>query len=340
MRNVTISNRRRLNIGCVPILNNFEIHHNSNTFECKLWSHWNDNEWEFPYGPYWSNNDYPFPVYTTQDLSSDSGYGLFYAIWRDPGDCHRRDMKIYECQYVIIPPPTPSPGPSPTPTPSPGWGCFPEGTIVNTSNGEKMIKDLNIGDQVLTINRYTRNSQYSDVYMHGHKMKDIVADFITLYTNNTNFTISATTDHFIYICDNYECNWQNTILKRFGNVIPGKDNIFDYKMNKYLVIRKEIERKQGLYNPYTLNGNIVVNNIITSCHSEWILDDMFNDKYEGYLPEIYQILFVPLRWFYSYTPIAWKLFNSLYPYGLNDVENHTIFDIIKQAYYCLFVQSS
>ena len=228
-----------------------------------------------------------------------------------------------------------------SPSPPSWWtGCFPSDTTVNTTNGDKKILDLNIGDQVLTINGYTGNLEYSEIYMIGHKLKDILAEFITLYTNNDNFTISATHGHLVYVCGDIDCNWNNAILKKFGKVKVNKDYIFDYDMNKYLVVRKEIETMKGFYNPFTLNGNIIVNNMISSCHTQWILDEFFDEKYESYLPGLYQVLFAPIRWIYSWNPTALRLFDSLYPNGVSDVKYVNVFEIIKQTYWCLFVQSS
>ena len=254
------------------------------------------------------------------------GSKIFTAAWQDEWG--------YFCpkQYECIPEEPYTSGPA-------VFGCFSSDMMVNTTDGNKFIKELQIGDMVLTTNGDTGKLEYSEIYMHGHKIKHVLAEFVTLYTTNNDFKISATKDHFVYICNDINCEWNDAILERFGNVVVNMDYIFDYNMKKHLVIKKEIEIKEGLFNPYTLNGNIVVNNIIASCHSQWIFDDFVNEKYDGYLPLIYQILFAPLRWFYSWTPVAWRLFNSLYPYGLNDVENVNIFDIVKQAYWCLFIQS-
>ena len=34
--------------------------------------------------------------------------------------------------------------------------------------------------------------------------------------------------------------------------------------------------KRGLYNPYTLSGTIVVDGVVASCHSSWILDGLLS----------------------------------------------------------------
>ena len=244
----------------------------------------------------------------------------------------------YYCRKITVTPTPPSPIPvAPAPRPSP---CFPEGTMVNTTYGIKLIEDLNISDKVLAVNEYTGKLEYSDVYMHGHKMNEVVSEFVTLYTSNDDLTISASWDHFIYVCDYDDCNWDNAILKRVGKVAVNKDFIFDYNMDKYLVVRKEMEIKQGLYNPYTLNGNIVVNNVIASCHSEWILDDLVPDNYESYLPAIYQFILTPVRYIYAYIPNSWLTFNTLYPDGLCDICNVNMFEFMKQVLWSLISKST
>ena len=238
-----------------------------------------------------------------------------------------------------------SPSPTPTPTPSPPT-CFPAGSIVNTTTGSEFIENLNIGDKVLSVNSYTGELEYSDIYMYGRKIKEVEADFITLYTDNSELEISASGDHFLYVGDNVtksgNDNFNGAILKRFKNVIVGKDYIFDARMNKYLVIKKDNKKMNGLYSPYTLNGNIIVNGIISSCYSHSIFDHLLisENQYDSYLPGIYQMCFAPLRWIYSSNPLAWKLFNSLYPDGISGVYDMNIFDFGEQVYWALFIQES
>ena len=47
---------------------------------------------------------------------------------------------------------------------------------------------------------------------------------------------------------------------------------------------------QGLYNPFTLQGTIVVDDVVASVHSEWFLDDLFDSiGVTDLLPHAYQV---------------------------------------------------
>ena len=196
--------------------------------------------------------------------------------------------------------------------------CFPADTIVNTPDGDKYINNLDIGDKVLTINNYNGMLEYSDIYMHGHKIDNISTNFITLYTDNNdhNNEVSGSFSHWIYACEYKECEWNNKIIKRFEEIREGKDYIFDKNMNKNLIIKKEINEMDGIYAPFTINGNIIVNDKIASCYAKWN-----KDKYlisQTNLEIIYHFLLSPFRILYQYVPNDWLLFNTLYPTGIYD----------------------
>lgn len=56
------------------------------------------------------------------------------------------------------------------------------------------------------------------------------------------------------------------------------------------VTRVSSRIKQGLFNPFTLSGTIVVNGVVASVHSEWLLDDLVTSpEYSRYLPIFYQV---------------------------------------------------
>ena len=236
----------------------------------------------------------------------------------------------------------------------PDSSCFAGSSIVevldfNNSNGKivyKQIKDIEIGDQVLTMNKYGE-FEYSDVYMNGHKISkedmldsDVKYEYIYIKTES-NDEIIATRDHFIHVCENKDsCSFETSLFVSFENVIPYKHFIFVTKNNNnknnnknfglsmVVSVTTKIE-KDGIYNPYTLNGNIVVNNVVASCHSSWIVDKYIPITWRHYMPNIYQTLFAPVRYIYYYFPHALTKVDLYHPYGLNDVSLFTVIDSLR-----------
>ena len=62
------------------------------------------------------------------------------------------------------------------------------------------------------------------------------------------------------------------------------------------VVSVTTSTKRGLYNPYTLSGSIVVDGVVASCHSSWILDGVLPPRVAA---EVYQRLFVVPRLAYK-----------------------------------------
>jgi len=59
-------------------------------------------------------------------------------------------------------------------------------------------------------------------------------------------------------------------------------------------------RCDGVYNPYTPSGKLVVNDVQMSCHSDWILDPwLAGTRFEQWIPDLYQAMFWPLRRIYD-----------------------------------------
>lgn len=55
---------------------------------------------------------------------------------------------------------------------------------------------------------------------------------------------------------------------------------------------------QGVYNPFTMSGTIVVDGVVASVRSEWFLDAITPDPLARYLPCLYQALLWPARVLY------------------------------------------
>lgn len=70
-------------------------------------------------------------------------------------------------------------------------------------------------------------------------------------------------------------------------------------LSMHVVASISTVQKQGLYNPYTLGGTIVVNGVVASTHSDWFLDAPF--QFLGlthWLPAVYQLVLLPVRMLY------------------------------------------
>ena len=56
------------------------------------------------------------------------------------------------------------------------------------------------------------------------------------------------------------------------------------------VISVALAQDQGLFNPYTLGGTIVVDGVLASAHSSWVLDGLFTALGLD-IPTAYQVVY-------------------------------------------------
>ncbi len=163
--------------------------------------------------------------------------------------------------------------------------CFPSDAQVNLEGGHlKRMDELTIGDRVLVIVNGRRF--YDDIYMFGHKDADTIAEFVEIKTLSK--TLRQSPDHFV-------------VLKT-GTVPARQVNVGDFVETEQVgqwedIISTRIIKAQGLYNPYTLSGKIIVDGVATSAHSSSRLDGFF--AFIGIdIPIGYQMAFSPIRMLY------------------------------------------
>ncbi|CAB9529816.1 Warthog protein [Seminavis robusta] len=128
-----------------------------------------------------------------------------------------------------------------------GGGCFSGDTTVSVEGrGITSMKDLQVGDKVLT------NHQYEPVYSFGHYHENLVADFVELTTEKESY-ITLTGNHLLYANG-------NTNPIRADRVQVG-DQLSTGTVKKVATVTK-----QGLYMPLTPSGKIEVNNVEASAY--------------------------------------------------------------------------
>jgi len=154
--------------------------------------------------------------------------------------------------------------------------------------------DLKVGDKVLT-----SDGTFSDIYVFSHQERHHLATFMQITTVH-NHTLEATPDHFVPVSLNCDGNMVDT---RASAVRPGMCLLGRSQgacgLEMQPVVDVSTVLKRGIYNPFTLNGDLVVNNVVASSHSRWFLDDIADTLgLTSMLPRVYQAILAPARGMY------------------------------------------
>jgi len=150
-------------------------------------------------------------------------------------------------------------------------GCFPGTSRVRTEDGLMLpLSRVAVGDIVMSFDDSTGSLRYDKIVAFLHRS--------ATGTGNTTFVrilvaggayITLTRDHLIYVLNNASAD--NIRLRFAGKVVRG-DYIFCAESNA-VVVREvvgvaAVHFDGGLYAPLTSSGNIIVDDVITSCYAE------------------------------------------------------------------------
>lgn len=174
-------------------------------------------------------------------------------------------------------PSTRSPAPSPV-TPETNAACFPAKAKVKLSTGEFVtMRELQVGSLVLD-----SSNSFSRVILFTHADSEIHSKFVHIYAEDTDIVLSP--GHFVYV-NNRSIAAEDI---QVGDVVTKIMGNKESRSNPSTV--KLVERKtlQGLYNPHTTSGNIVIfwskpDGILTSTYTKAVH------------PRLAHILLWPLR---------------------------------------------
>lgn len=168
-------------------------------------------------------------------------------------------------------------------------GCFPGRATVQALGGPLAVRALFVGTAVLT------SSGFSPMLLSGHN--DAAARTLMLHlTTASNHTLAVTPDHYLPL--------PGGIHKSAGNIVEGDELLIQATegFQPSLVVGVNFVEEEGLFNPYTVAGDLVVDGVLASCHSSWFLEGLFDD--ETKIVQVYEQLFAPLRIMFHLAP-AW-----------------------------------
>jgi hypothetical protein len=177
------------------------------------------------------------------------------------------------------------------------------------------VSDLKIGDKVLSVEPSTGATSYSDVYFFGHRDSETVTNFYTV-TTASGSSLQLSPEHYMYVSEN-GCNDSitsaTTLSPNFVKVGMGAwvNTAEGMKCSAITEIRQGEEK--GLYNPQTLTGSILVNEMYASCYSAY--DDIPVEKFLSSFmtaenvartaPAAWHTVFAPVRSLYLANGPEW-----------------------------------
>jgi len=135
-----------------------------------------------------------------------------------------------------------------------GGGCFSDRTlVVAQGKGPTRMDQLKVGDSVLT------SDGFSKVYTFGHLDVNRETDFLQIQTDKNSKPLEITPEHLVYVVAK---DGTTSRLLPAGQVRPG--DLLQTAQGTTKVTRVQTIRRRGIYAPFTVNGDIVVNGVAAS----------------------------------------------------------------------------
>lgn len=133
---------------------------------------------------------------------------------------------------------------------------------------------------------------YAPVYLFGHRDEKSLTNFFRLFTE-AGKTLELSAQHYVPVYDSPTD--ASSTMKRAMEVKVGEYvRTYNDKTNTLDLTRVEkiiVDRKTGLYNPFTKDGKMVVNGVVASEYSEFFLEDVLPDRF---IPAVYHAIHSPL----------------------------------------------
>lgn len=160
-------------------------------------------------------------------------------------------------------------------------GCFPGDSVVTTGSGEKkLMKDLRVGDSVLALSE-DGQLRPSQVLLFLDRSATSRAEYVTLVTD-TGKSITATTTHLVLRWEKPERSQIRHANPVYAKRVRVNDTLLTVvddgaggrRLRTDRVVRVHRTELTGMYAPLTVDGTVVVDDVVASCYavidSHWL----------------------------------------------------------------------
>ncbi|KXZ52030.1 hypothetical protein GPECTOR_10g1053 [Gonium pectorale] len=184
--------------------------------------------------------------------------------------------------------------------------CFPADATVRVLGRTNAVRmdELQYGDLVRSVDRSTGSVSYKPVYLFGHRESAGSRRYVHIATA-AGRTLAATSGHFVPVCVE-GCTAEQLTLgaavmqnRRAGNIRVGDVVLTADPSPAFETVESvELLAAKGAFNPYVRGADLIVDGVVASPHSDWILDSVAPAWMVPYLPYIYEALLAPVYGLY------------------------------------------
>ncbi|KXZ50772.1 hypothetical protein GPECTOR_15g457 [Gonium pectorale] len=185
-----------------------------------------------------------------------------------------------------------------------GGGCFPsDATVQVFGRGDVRMDELQYGDLVRSLQRSSGREVYAPVYLFGHRSAAGSQAYVHVTAGGR--TLAATPGHFLPVCtagctpEGLERRTAVLENRRAGDVREGDTLLLADPSPAFAPVSSvDTLLAGGAYNPYVRGADIIVDGVVASPHSDWILDSVAPAALVPYLPYVYEALLAPVYGLY------------------------------------------
>lgn len=179
-------------------------------------------------------------------------------------------------------------------------GCFDENSVVYDRNGPRLIKDLQVGDEIMSVDE-SGLLHYSEVVMFLDR--DLTGERLYYrFETESGQSITTTPSHLLFVAEGNSTK-SNLPEPRFAKDISVGHYLYTRRSTDQVVhdriVKKSSSLGRGAYAPLTTAGNLVVNNVTASCYAVIASQSLAHWS------------FLPVRWAYLFVQLGDRLSGAL-----------------------------
>ena len=198
--------------------------------------------------------------------------------------------------------------------------CFPADAAVHVlGRGSVRMAELAYGDRVLSVDRSSGAQVFREVYLFGHRDSGAVQEYVSVRTAGGS-VLQLSPRHYIPVCVE-GCSGDALAAAPGSSAVMQPKYASDVRVGDIVLAAAADGASSGLalvaveevwtglaagaFNPLVRGADLIVNGVVASPHSDWLLDGLTPARLRKHLPAVYEAMLAPVYALYQVVGPAW-----------------------------------